>query len=263
MSATKSPVVLLTGASRGLGLATATALLERNARVFAVSRTPLSALPEHLQRASPTTFRYLELDLSNPGAAARAVQETLSHFGGINAVIHNAGALQPLARIADADMSEWRKLFEVNFFCGVELIQAALPHLRKLGDAQSGADMGRIVIVSSGAAVKASVGWGPYCTSKATVNMLVSGLGLEEKNVISVAVRPGVVDTEMQTYIREKGQSVMDPEGYERFTRMKEHGMILPPELPGTAIAQLALAATKEMSGQFVNWDDKRIKEPK
>ena len=70
---------------------------------------------------------------------------------------------------------------------------------------------------------------------------------------------PGVVETEMQDLIRAKGQDAMDADSYSRFTTLKKEGKLLPPELPGTAIAKLALAATKDFSGQFVNWDDDRI----
>lgn len=159
------------------------------------------------------------------------------------------------------------------------MVQHALPHLRTA----KGAGGGRIVWVSSGAATKASSGWAPYCTSKAAVNMLVAGLGMEEKEVTSVSVRPGmgvflfqrhasrrmvrftslivsgVVDTDMQALLREKGESVMDKDAYARFSTMKKEGRLLPPALPGTAIAKLALGAPREMSGEFVNWDDGRI----
>ncbi|KAJ3043578.1 hypothetical protein HDV00_004678 [Rhizophlyctis rosea] len=271
-------VILVTGASKGLGLAIVQACLKYGAKVVGISRSP-ATLPDltTLTTNFPTQFHYISTDLISPTAAASAVSETLSHFGALTAVVHNAGGIEPLKKIADSDLDEWRKLFELNFFSGVDLIQRSLPHLRK-ASANGG---GRIIIVSSGAATRATAGWNPYCTTKAAVNMLVAGLGLEEKDVTSIAVRPGmtvtssfiifnvpvlieyiagVIDTEMQVLIREKGEEAMDAASYSRFTTLKNEGKLLPPELPGTAIARLALAATKDFSGQFVQWDDERIK---
>ncbi|KAJ3055502.1 hypothetical protein HK097_010277 [Rhizophlyctis rosea] len=249
-------VVLVTGASKGLGLAIARFLLSQGAKVLGTSRS-LSSTPDILSLTNqyPQTFQYLPLDLTTPNAAQTLVTQTLSHFHSLTAIIHNAGGIEPLAKVADANLEEWKKLFDLNFFSGIDLIQHSLPYLRT-ASANGG---GRIVVVSSGAAARATAGWGPYCTSKAAVNMLVAGLGLEEKEVTTIAVRPGVVETEMQDLIRAKGEQAMDAETYNRFTTLKKEEKLLPPELPGTAIAKLALAATKDFSGQFVNWDDERI----
>lgn len=113
-----------------------------------------------------------------------------------------------------------------------------------------------MISVSSGAAVSAIGGWAAYCSAKAALNQFNAVLAVEEPLVTAVAVRPGVVDTEMQTVIRRDGGKGMDVGTHGRFLSYHERGELLPPEKPGLAIARLALYAPLELSGKFINWDD-------
>jgi len=108
-------------------------------------------------------------------------------------------------------------------------VQGALPSLRE--------SKGRIVIVSSGAAINAYSTWGSYGSSKAAVNHLVATLANEEQTVTAISIRPGVVDTEMQQDIREKHHSVMDEEDRKKFLELKAEGKLLRPEQPGNVIS--------------------------
>jgi NAD(P)-dependent dehydrogenase (short-subunit alcohol dehydrogenase family) len=100
-------------------------------------------------------------------ALADAISVGASRYHGIDGVILNAGILDPLCRIGDdTPLDSWKKHFDVNFFSLVTAVKAALPYLRK---SSSG---GRIVFVSSGAAVKGLAGWGPYNAGKAAMNSL-------------------------------------------------------------------------------------------
>jgi NAD(P)-dependent dehydrogenase (short-subunit alcohol dehydrogenase family) len=76
-------------------------------------------------------------------------------------------------------------------------------------------------------------------------------LGVEEPDVTTVAVRPGVVDTDMQREVRANAD-VMDAEDAEKFRRLHRDGKTLKPELPGNVIARLAVGADKELSGRFL-----------
>lgn len=88
-------------------------------------------------------------------------------YGGIDGLVLNAATLDPLCRIGDdTPLTSWKNHFDVNFFSLVAGVKATLPHLRK------SPIRGKIVFISSGAAVKGTAGWGPYSAGKAAMNSL-------------------------------------------------------------------------------------------
>lgn len=243
-------VILVTGASRGLGYAIATECLQMGAQVLGVGRSCPRAV-DKLREQFPDDFHYYQCDLGSFENCEMAVQECTLRFKTITGLVLNAGVLGPLASVAEASIPEWQQTFNVNFFGGISCIQAALPALRR--------ERGAIVIVSSGAAVSAKQGWAAYCTSKAAVNMLASCLGQEEPDVTTVAVRPGIVDTEMQTDIRERGSQAMDAKLYNKLVAMKKNGALLDAKIPGRAIAQLVIHPSFQQSGQFLDHTDVKL----
>lgn len=130
-------------------------------------------------------------------------------------------------------------------------MKAALPALRSAH--------GRIVFVSSGAAVNAYSGWGSYGAAKAALNHVALTLATEEPDVTSVSIRPGVVDTEMQRELREVHHETMDKKDAEKFASLKRDGGLLRPEQPGNVMARLALDAPKELSGRFLKYVSMRL----
>ena len=94
--------------------------------------------------------------------------------------------------------------------------------------------------------------WGAYGASKAALNHLAMTLKNEEPDIITVSVRPGVVDTDMQTLIRGDAAQSMAPHDRDKFASLKKDGKLLPPEKPGNVIARLALGATPTLNGQFL-----------
>lgn len=110
----------------------------------------------------------LQILSTDEAALTNAISQTKQTFGRIDGLVLNAGALEPLARISDTThtLEEWKHNFDVNFFSLVTAVQAALPALRQAPDT------GRVVFVSSGAAVKGIPGWGAYNASKAATNSL-------------------------------------------------------------------------------------------
>ena len=153
--------------------------------------------------------------------------------------------------IADTDPAAWERNLAINLMAPIRLVQVALPHLRRT--------RGRVINVSSGAAVNPVVAWGAYCVAKAAINHFTRQLAAEEDQITAVALRPGVVDTAMQAKIRQEGADEMPPGDYQRFVRYHQEGELLPPELPGRALAVLALHAPLEWSGEFIPWDADRV----
>ncbi|KAF7332073.1 Short-chain dehydrogenase/reductase family protein [Mycena kentingensis (nom. inval.)] len=201
------PTVLVTGASKGIGLAVATILLRQGANVVAFQR---SRTPDLVSLASDNLL-IIDGDVADEKAAASAIQQAVQKFGALDGVIFNAAKLDPLTR--------------------------------------------RVIFVSSGASVKGTAAWGPYNASKAAMNSLCRTLAQEEPDVVSVAVRPGMVDTEMQGALREIGAAEMKPQDHESFVSAHANGKLLNPEDPGHVVACLALKASKNLSGEFVSWD--------
>jgi NAD(P)-dependent dehydrogenase (short-subunit alcohol dehydrogenase family) len=91
------------------------------------------------------------------------------------------------------------------------------------------------------------------------LNHLALTLSVEEPNVTTVSVRPGVVDTEMQREIREVHASAMSEKDSEKFRGLKSGGQLLRPEQPGHVIARLAVGAGSELSGRFLSWNDEAL----
>lgn len=123
-------------------------------------------------------------------------------------------------------------------------LKAALPSLRL--------SHGKIILTSSGAAVKGTSAWGCYGAGKAVYNSLARTLAGEELDVVTVAVRPGVVDTEMQTTLAAEHFTKMEKKDAAKFENLRAEGKMLRPEQPGNVMARLVLDAEQELSGAFV-----------
>lgn len=244
--------VLVTGASKGIGLAVTRHLLnEFDTKVVAISR---SSTPE-LEALRTEALLHIQCDITDEQAFNSAVSTAVKTYGHIDGLVLNAATLDPVCRIGgDTSLSSWKKHFDVNFFSLVIAIKATLPYLRE------STSQGKIVFVSSGAAVGSTTGWGPYNTSKAAMNSLCRTLANEEPNVISVALRPGMVDTGMQETIRRIGAGHMSTIEHERFLRAHADGKLVRPEDCGRVIAGLALDAPKGLSGSFISWDSEECK---
>jgi NAD(P)-dependent dehydrogenase (short-subunit alcohol dehydrogenase family) len=109
-------------------------------------------------------------------------------------------------------------------------------------------------MTSSGAATRGSQAWGAYGSSKAAMNHLATTLGVEELEVTTIAIRPGLVDTEMQRELREIHHKTMAPEDVKKFADAKSAGKLLSPEQPGHVMARLVLDAPREFSGKFLTF---------
>lgn len=182
-------------------------------------------------------------DLTDASVAQKAVDAALNKWSRLDALVINHGALDPIKKIASASVDEWKRSFDINVFSAIGLIQAALPALRK--------SRGRIIFTSSGAAMRGTSTWGAYSASKAVINHLAMTLAEEEPDIISVAVRPGVVDTEMQALLAENF-GIMEKKDVDKYSTLRKEGKMLRPEQPGNVIGRLALDAGKELNGIFV-----------
>ncbi len=251
----KTEAIIVTGASSGLGAAIAHQLGRVKANVVITARRA-SALEHTAERVRNAggQVRIVPGDITELETVNTIIQTAIESFGGIRTVINNAGKLDPIAMLENADVDDWKATFDVNFFAPLRLIREALPHLRACDG------NGRVINVSSGAAVHGYPTWGAYGASKAAINHLTQSISAEEPDIVAVALRPGVVDTPMQRQIREDGKDVMPEQLYERFSSLYETGELLDPALPGFAAAVLALHAPPDWSGEFMNWNNEYVR---
>ncbi|KAK3705370.1 hypothetical protein LTR37_013343 [Vermiconidia calcicola] len=245
-----SKVIIVTGASRGVGWAISHFLLRQSHRVVIVARSekPL----RELESQYPNQVAVLAGDLSDFSLGSQAVELASHRWQRLDGVIVNHGVLDPVKKLADTSAEEWRAAYDVNLFSAVAMCKASLQPLRE--------SQGRIVFVSSGAATNAYQTWGAYGSAKAAMNHLAMTIANEEKDITTVAIRPGTVDTEMQRDIREKHNQAMDPSDVKKFAELKTSGGLLKAELPGHVIAKLVLDAPKELSGKFLQWNAEELK---
>ncbi len=245
-------VVIVTGASRGLGAATARILAEMGARLVLNARSegPLLTLVDEIRAAGGGAVA-VRGDVSDPAVCRAVVQAALDRFGRLDALINNAGIIEPIAPVAEASGDAWARNLAINVIGPVLMTAAALPHLR--------ARSGRVISVSSGAALDPVSGWGAYCAAKAALNQYNAVLALEEPQITAITFRPGVVDTAMQAAIRRDGAGKMAGDEHARFVGYFERGELPPPERPGRALALLALYAPHDWSGHFIRWNEERV----
>jgi NAD(P)-dependent dehydrogenase (short-subunit alcohol dehydrogenase family) len=184
------PTALVTGASRGLGLALARSLADRGwgLVVDARGRRALDAATAELAAAGAAVTAVCG-DVTDPGHRAELADAAAS-AGGLDALVLNAGALGPSPRpdLADFPLDALRRVLEVNTVAPLAVTQALLPHLRP-GAA--------VVAITSDAAREPYAGWGGYGASKAALEQLFAILAAERKDLRVLIVDPGDLRTAM------------------------------------------------------------------
>jgi NAD(P)-dependent dehydrogenase (short-subunit alcohol dehydrogenase family) len=183
---------VVTGASEGLGRALAFALAERQWSLVIDGRRPepLDEVAERLRQAGAAAVRPVPGDIADGGhrAVLAAVTEEL---GGADLLVNNASTLgiSPQPRLADWAAADLARVYAVNVFGPLALTQLLLPGLR--------AHQGRVIDLSSDAAVEPYEGWGAYGSSKAALDQLTAILAAEEPALRVYAVDPGDMRTRM------------------------------------------------------------------
>ncbi|UUV28101.1 SDR family oxidoreductase [Amycolatopsis roodepoortensis] len=193
------PLALVTGATRGIGAATARALAPTH-RLLLGGRDAdaLGELAGTLPEAKPWP-----IDLTDTEALETAAAE----IGELDVLVHSAGVAR-LGTVETATDADWRANFEVNVLGVVTLTRLLLPALR--------ASKGHVVVINSGAGQNARPGWGPYAASKFAVRAFADSLREEESALRVTSIYPGRTDTEMQQAIVADEGREYEPERFLR-----------------------------------------------
>lgn len=188
------PTALITGASSGLGDAIARDLAaDHRVLLGGRDRARLTALAAELPDATAWP-----VDLTD----AAAVSDAAARIPRLPVLVHSAGTCE-LGTVEDSGTDQWRRAFEANVFAVVELTRALLPALRAAG--------AHVVLINSGAGLRANPGWGSYAASKFALRAFGDALRQEEPALRVTSVHPGRIDTPMQGAIVEHEGGTYDP----------------------------------------------------
>jgi NADP-dependent 3-hydroxy acid dehydrogenase YdfG len=204
MTSLDGTVALVTGASSGIGEATARALAARGAKVAVAARRleRLEKLASEIAGEGRTALA-IESDITDETQAAAAVERTVDELGGLDIVVNNAGQML-LGPIEDAPTEEWDRMIDLNLKGLIKTTHAALPHLLA---AAAGSERGcaDVVNISSVAGRIARSGSGVYNLTKFGVGAFSESFRQEfaSRKVRTTIIEPGAVDTELSDHIRD------------------------------------------------------------
>ncbi|MGF1562685.1 MAG: SDR family oxidoreductase [Geminicoccaceae bacterium] len=247
MTELQGRVAIVTGASRGIGAATARELAKQGAAVLLAARSGdvIEAIAADIAAGGGRAEAIL-CDVTEFAEVENLVTRAIDRFGRIDILVNNAGVIEPIARLPASDPGAWGHAIDVNVKGVYFGLRAALPHMI----AQRA---GVVVNISSGAATSALEGWSHYCASKAAVLSLTRCADTEvhAQGVRVVGLSPGTVATDMQLAIKASGinpVSQLDP------------AVHIPPEWPARAVAWLCTKDAAAFHGVDVSLRDDDIR---
>jgi NADP-dependent 3-hydroxy acid dehydrogenase YdfG len=198
MSDVAGKTVVITGASRGIGEASARLFANQGANVVLLARSEsaINAISAEIGDAALA----IACDVSSYADMEKAVQTACESYGKVDVLISNAGVIEPISHLATADPAEWARAIDINLTGVFNGMRAVLPAMIK-------AKSGTILTISSGAAHNAIEAWSHYCSSKAGAAMLTRMAHLENAahGLRCMGLSPGTVATQMQKEIKTSG----------------------------------------------------------
>ncbi len=247
-------VAIVTGGSRGIGLAIARALGAEGAKVAVASRTQreLDAAKATLEKDG-TSVLVRATDVAKAGDVDALVAQVLAVWGRVDVLVNVAGVLGAIGRLDECDPAEWRQAFEVNVFGAMNACRAVLPSMRSQR-------AGKIINLAGGGIGGPGVmpRWSAYTSSKAAVVQLTESLARElvDDNVQVNAVAPGAVVTEMTAGVVAAGPERAGKALYEQTRKQRQSGGESP-DLAARMVVWLASDASGALTGKMLSakWD--------
>jgi 3-oxoacyl-[acyl-carrier protein] reductase len=247
MSSLTGKIVIVTGASRGIGAAAAVALAKAGATVVLTARDGALAGDVACSIAAAGGVASARAcDVSDYGAVEALIAETKNRFGTLHTLINNAGVIEPIGSIAESDPAAWARNIEINLTGAYNAIRAVLPGMIAGGG-------GTIVNLSSGAAIRPQEGWSAYCSAKAGLHMLTRTVALETagQGIRVFGFQPGTTDTDMQVLIRASGINPIS---------QIPRANLTPVAHPAAAIVYLCTPAADDLNGQDFSLRDEAFR---
>lgn len=235
---------VVTGASRGIGEATARVFAEAGANVVLLARSGDAI--GRIAREIGENALAVTCDVASWSQVKAAVGQAAYRFGGVDVMINNAAVLGPVSMLRDADPAAWGKGVDINVKGVFHGMRAAVPLMRKAGG-------GTVLTVGSGAAHMALEGWSQYCASKAAATMLTEALHKEEAGagIRALTLSPGTVATDMQREVKASGVGPVAALNWE------DH---IPPDWPAKALLWMCSPDADAFRGGEVRLSDPAIR---
>jgi NAD(P)-dependent dehydrogenase (short-subunit alcohol dehydrogenase family) len=198
-------IALVTGASRGIGRASALALAKAGHHVIATARTEgaLTELDDEIRAATGASATLVPAKLENGGNIDRLGAAIFERWGRLDVLVHAAAQLGPLTPVSHMDVRDWDKTLTINLTAAWRLIRSVDPLLRR-------SEAGRAVFLTSSVAQKPRAFWGAYAVSKAGLEALVRTYAdeVEHTPIRACLLDPGA----MRTRMRAEAMPGEDPE---------------------------------------------------
>ena len=228
---------MITGASRGIGAATARAFAAQGANVVLMARSR-EAIAELAGEIGERALA-VPVDVARYWQMEAAVTAAVDAYGSVDILINNAGVIEPVARMDEVDPDAWGQVIDVNLKGVFHGMHAVLPAMSAKGG-------GSILTISSGAAHNPLEGWSHYCASKAAVAMLTRCLHLEYggAGIRAMGLSPGTVATQMQKDIKASGVNPVSALDW------SDH---IPPEWPAVALSWMCTEEADAHLGEEIS----------
>jgi benzil reductase ((S)-benzoin forming) len=237
---------IVTGATSGIGAAIAAELVARGVAVVGSGRRSVDPA------ALPTGLTIVRRDLTQPDAVDSLFSEAVEILGSVDTVIHSVGHEYPIALLADADLRSIPGAVSALVASPAMVLAAAIRTVSREGPS-------RILLVSSGAALRPLPARSLYSAAKAAVNQLVRSAAVEvaDSPVAVAAIMPGRVDTPMQRRLVLAAQDAPDSLHLQDFRSMDG---VSPPAVVAAAVWQALQQPTDELNGAILRYRDGSFK---
>ena len=249
MTSLTGKTILLTGASKGIGAATAKTLIDQGAHLIAHYGSDRAGVEEVLAGVDPERYTILQADLANRKAVRQLWRDAVAWRGRVDVLVNNAAIFLNAGGIEEdeAEWDEvWEKTLQINVRAPADLMRGAVHHFKENGG-------GIIVTVVSWAAQRGSSSPKTiaYAASKGALKAATQTIAraYADQNVLAYIIAPGVVQTRMS----EEAAAVLG--GVEKFTAQLAMGEWIPPQEIGSLVGFLATGACRHMTGATLDFN--------